>query len=528
VSAGPDVASRELVSVDPATLERVARVPVTAPEELSEVVAEARMAQEAFARAPLSTRAELVARVGHLLVEDADAIARTIVAESGKPLAEAYAHELVVSADACRWLAGNLSTVLRDERVPFPQLVLRHKRGSMRYEPLGVVAVVTPWNFPFALPLRHAAAAVAAGNAAIVKPSELTPATGALVEDLFRRAGAPPGLVRVAQGAGDVGEALVGHRGVHAVVFTGSAEVGRQVGEAAAARLRPAVLELGGKDAMLVLDDADLDRAVDGALWGVFTNCGQACAGIERIAVAPALHDAFVERLTERARGLRLGHGSDPEVELGPLVSETQRLRFESLVADAVEHGAELAAGGGRPDTELPGWFHEPTVLVGEPRSARVRQEELFGPGVLVVQIDTEDGMVRWANDSPFGLGASIWTADTQRARKIAARLETGAVWVNDHAYSFGASQTPWGGRRSSGLGRTGSKHGLYSLSHVKFVDSDRGRLTPGWWFPYGERTVDGLRGLLTALYAEGGGTRLRALVVHRRGLAHLVRKVLR
>jgi succinate-semialdehyde dehydrogenase/glutarate-semialdehyde dehydrogenase len=528
VSAGPDVASRELVSVDPATLEQVARVPVTAPEELAEVVAEARMAQEAFARAPLTARAQLLDRVGHLLVEDADEIARTIVAESGKPLAEAYAHELFVSADTCRWLAGNLTGVLREERIPFPQLVLRHKRGWLRYEPFGVVAVVTPWNFPFALPLRHAAAAVAAGNAAVLKPSELTPATGALVEDIFRRAGAPAGLVRVVQGGADVGEALVAHRGVHAVVFTGSAEAGRQVGEVAAARLRPAVLELGGKDAMLVLDDADLDRAVEGALWGSFTNCGQACAGIERIAVAPALHDTFVERLADRARTLRLGHGIDPDVEIGPLVAEPQRLRFEGLVADAIEHGAEVAIGGTRPDVELPGWFHEPTVLVGEPQSARLRREELFGPGVVVVRMDTEGDMLRWVNDSPFSLGSSIWTADTRRARAMAARLETGAVWVNDHAYSFGASQTPWGGRRSSGLGRTGSKHGLYALSHVKLVDTDRGRLTPGWWFPYGERTVDGLRGLLTALYAEDLGTRVGALVAHRRGFAHLVRKVLR
>lgn len=528
MSAGPDVASRELVSIDPATLELLGRVPVTPPEELAEIVAEARLAQAAFAREPLAARSRLLARVVHALVEDADAVARSISAETGKPLAEAYAHELVVSVDACRWHAEQLGHVLREERLGFPQLVLRQKRGTIRYEPLGVVAIVTPWNFPLAIPLRQVAAAVAAGNAAIVKPSELTPLTGAWVEELFRRAGAPAGLVRVVQGAGDVGEALVRHRGIGGVIFTGSAAVGRAVAQTAAERLCPTVLELGGKDAMLVLDDADLERAVEGALWGVFTNCGQACAGIERIALPPGLHDGFVDRLAARARDLRIGHGLDAEVELGPLVSEEHRARFEGLVADAAEHGARVVVGGGRPVTDLPGWFVEPTLLAGEPDDARLAGEELFGPCAVVVQLEDDEEMARWANDSVFGLGASIWTRDADRARSLARRLEVGCVWHNDHAYSFGAAQTPWGGRRGSGLGRIGSRHGLYALSHVKFVDADRGRLTPGWWYPYGARAVDGLRGLLGALYADGAGARVSAAVAHRGGLVHLARKMLR
>ena len=528
MSAGADVSRRELVSVDPATLAVVGRADVTTPEELSEVLAEARMAQESFAREPLDARRRLLERVCHVIVEESDAIARTIVSESGKPLAEAYAHDLVVAADACRWHAANLERVLGEERLAFPQLFLRQKRGWLRYEPLGVVGIVTPWNFPLAIPLRQVAAALAAGNAAVVKPSELTPLTGAWVEELFRRAGAPAGLVRVVQGSGDLGDALVRHRGIHGVVFTGSVEVGRHVAGAAAERLCPVVLELGGKDAMLVLDDADLDRAVEGALWGSFVNCGQACAGIERIAVAPGLHDSFVERLATSADGLRVGHGLDAGVDLGPLVSEGQRARFESLVLDAVEQGAELVAGGGRPADAPPGWFHEPTVIAGEPREARLRDEELFGPAVTVVSLDNDDRMVRWANDSQFGLGASIWTRDATRARALAARLETASVWVNDHAYSFGASQAPWGGRHASGLGRTGSRHGLYALSHVKLVDADRGRLTPGWWYPYGDRAVDGMRGLLGGLYADGPVARAGAVLGHRRGLAHLVRKMLR
>ncbi|MCZ7589255.1 MAG: aldehyde dehydrogenase family protein [Gaiella sp.] len=528
MSAGPDVASRELVSVDPATLVELARVAVTQPEELAEIMAEARLAQEAFSREPLEKRSRLLEDVMHVLVADADEIARTISSETGKPLAEAYLHDLLVAADACRWHADNLGRVLGEERLPFPQLVLRHKRGALRYEPLGVVGIITPWNFPFAIPVRQAVTAVAAGNAAIVKPSELTPLSGAWVEEVFRRAGAPAGLVRVVQGAGDVGEALVRHRAVAAIVFTGSVEVGRSVAQAAAARLCPTVLELGGKDAMLVLDDADLDRAVAGAVWGSFTNCGQACAGIERIAVPSGLHDTFVERFATKARELRIGHGLDRATDLGPLVSESQRSRFEGLVASAVEHGAGLVTGGRRPVTGLPGWFHEPTLLLGEPRGARLTDEEIFGPAAVVVRSDNDHDMVRWVNDSRFAFGASVWTRDRDRARAIAARLETGSVWHNDHAYSFGATQAPWGGRKASGVGRIGSRHGLYALSHVKLVDADRAWLTPGWWYPYGDRAVDGLRGLLGALYADGLRSRARAVASHRRGLAHLVRKSLR
>jgi acyl-CoA reductase-like NAD-dependent aldehyde dehydrogenase len=277
-----------------------------------------------------------------------------------------------------------------------------------------------------------------------------------------------------------------------------------------------------------VLDDADLERAVNGALWGAFTNCGQACAGIERIAVAPGLHDPFVERLVAKARGLRIGHGLEPDVELGPLVSDEQRSRFEGLLADAVEHGAEVATGGRRPQIDLPGWFHEPTIVLGEPLAARLRREELFGPAAVVVQLSNDEEMVRWANDSPFGLGASVWTRDASRGRAIAGRLATGAVWINDHAYSFGAAQAPWGGRRASGLGRTGSRHGLYALSHLKFVDTDRARITPGWWFPYSGEAVDGFRGLLGALHGDGARARVRALAAHRRGLVHLLRRTLR
>ena len=386
--------------------------------------------------------------------------------------------------------------------------------------------IVSPWNFPFSIPFTQVAAAIASGNAAVVKPAELTPLSGAWVEEVFRRAGAPSGLVRVVQGAGDVvGDALVRARGVAKIVFTGSGEVGRAVATRAAERLCPVTLELGGKDPMLVLADADLERAVEGALWGSFSNCGQICSGVERIYVEGELFEPFVERLSLRAEALRLGRGDDPDVELGPLISEEQRARVEEVVADAVAAGAEIAAGGGRPDIELPGWFLEPTVLVGEPASARVSDEEIFGPVVTVAQIaNVEEGIHR-ANASAYGLGASVWTRDRAKARAVAARLEAGSVWTNDVAYSYGACQAPWGGRRESGFGRTHARHGLRDLSHPKFTDADSGRVSPPWWFPYDEQAADGFRGALGVLYGSGPTARARALWHHRRGLATLGRR---
>ena len=528
MSATPSSLRRELRVVNPATLDEVGVVATTEPEGVGEIVAEARLAQERWARQPFAVRIRLLRDAARVLLDSTDEIAATIVAETAKPLLEAITTEVFVSLDTLVWLSRNAGRALRGERVPFHQPHLFHKRGWVSYEPLGVVAVVSPWNFPFSIPFTQAATAVAAGNAVVVKPAELTPLSGAWVEEVFRRAGAPSGLVRVAQGTGEVvGDALVRARGVGKVIFTGSGEVGRAVAVRAAERLCPVTLELGGKDPMLVLEDADLGRAVEGALWGSFSNCGQICSGVERIYVEGDLFEPFVDRLGERAGSLRIGSGDDPAVDLGPLISESQRSRVEEIVADAVAAGAEVRAGGGRPDTELPGWFHEPTVLVGEPAAARIREEEIFGPVVTVVKIENAEEGIRRANGSPYGLGASVWTRDRPKARAIAARLEAGSVWTNDVAYSYGACQAPWGGRRESGFGRTHSRQGLQELSHTKFTDSDSGRLSPPWWFPYDERIADGFRGALGALYGKGPTARAGAVWRHRRGLATLGRRAI-
>jgi acyl-CoA reductase-like NAD-dependent aldehyde dehydrogenase len=522
------VVEGELRSLNPATLEVLGSVRTTDPGEVEEVVGRARTAQARWAEESLDARRRLVLDAARVLLERMDELASAVTAETGKPLVESYTAELLVSVENARWVAANAPRVLRPERAPFRQLYLKHKRGFLVYEPLGVVAILSPWNFPFAIPFTQAVAALAAGNAVVLKPSELTPLVGEWVERVLAEAGAPAGLVQTVQGPGEVaGDALVRAPGVAKVVFTGSTRVGRRIGVACAELLRPVTLELGGKDPMIVLADADLARAVEGALWGAFSNCGQVCAGVERIYVARECHEEFASELARRAGELRLGPGEDARTDVGPLISERQRATVEDVVADARERGAETLSGGRRPALGLPGWFYEPTVLANGDASARAAREEVFGPVVTVAPFADEEEAIRLANGTPYGLGASVWTRDLAGARRVAGRLAAGSVWTNDVAYSYGAGQASWGGVKESGLGRTHSKHGLYECTQVKFVDSDRGRVPVPWWYPYGPEAVEAFRGTLGVLHGDGVRTRLEAGWRHRRGLAHLARRYL-
>ncbi len=494
---GAQVVESELGSVNPATLELVGSVPVTEPGAVADLVAAAAAAQEAWGASPFEERRTLLLRVVRTLLDRMDEIAATVTAETGKPIVESFTTELLLAIEQVLWLASHAERVLASERLRYGIPYLAHKRAHVVYEPLGVLGIIAPWNFPFSIPLTQTAMAVAAGDSVVLKPSELTPLSGEWVARVFAEAGAPEGLVCVAQGAGETGGALVTASGVAKLIFTGSGVTGRRILAAAADMLRPVILELGSKDPMLVFDDADLRRAVDGALWGSFANCGQVCVGVERIYVARGLHDRFVSELARRAGELRIGLGEDPETELGPLISEQQRAKVEDLVSEAKERGAEAAVGGRRPSLDLPGWFYEPTVLTGGDPAARIDREEIFGPVVTVRAFDGEDEAVQLANASSFGLGASVWTRDADRARRVAARIEAGMVWTNDLGYSYGAGPAPWGGVKESGFGRTHGKHGA----------------------------LDGFKGVAEVLH---GNAKLRALWTHRRGLVHLATRYMR
>jgi succinate-semialdehyde dehydrogenase/glutarate-semialdehyde dehydrogenase len=349
-----------------------------------------------------------------------------------------------------------------------------------------------------------------AGNGVVLKPASLTPLLGERIQRVFADAGFPAGLVRTVHGGGVIGNALC-EASTAKIFFTGSVEVGRKVGEVCAQRLKGSVLELGGKDPQIVCADADLANAVSGCVWGGFANSGQTCSGIERTYVVEELADRFLDGVRREAERLTVGDPLDWETEIGPMVSAEQADLVTALVDDALAAGAQRLTGGPREVAGYPGRFIAPTVLAGVEGSMRLMKEEIFGPVVPVTVVRDEAEAVERANDSSFGLGASVWTKDRARGERIARRIESGMVWINDHSYSHGAMQTSWGGVKDSGLGRSHSKFGFYECVNVKHVAWEPGLTRNFWWQPYDGTLGAALRSSARLLYGRNG-VRLRAL----------------
>src|SRR5918999_2305090 len=452
--------SPPLESFSPLDGSRLGAVETLRPEQVQAVVDDVASVQPFWAQLPLHDRARYMRRAGQAIIDQLDDLAALLAREQGKPINEAYAMELVPTIDSLRWLAEAGPGILEDERIPLPGFI-KQKRARFTFEPLGVVGVIAPWNYPWSIPFGEVAIALMAGNGVVLKPASLTPMIGERIRQTFEKAGLPEGLVRTVHGGGRIGDALV-KSSAGKIFFTGSVEVGRKVGIECAKRMKGSVLELGGKDPQIVCADADLANAISGAVWGGFANAGQTCSGIERTYVVREIAEPFLEGVAREAGRLTVGNPLEWDTEVGPMVSAEQAYTVTELVDDATTSGAEPVIGGPRELEGFSGRFIAPTVLTGVEPEMRIMREEIFGPVLPITVVDSEVEALERANDSNFGLGASIWTRDRQKGERMAREIQSGMVWINDHSFTHGACQCAWGGVKESGVGRAHSKFGFY------------------------------------------------------------------
>jgi len=459
-----------------------ARAPAGPPveDEVRAAVERARRAQAAWGALSVRERVRRMRALRGTIVRRMDDIIEVVRAETGKPAVEALGHEVMIVAGLIKAYEKRAPRVLRPRRVGTGILVT--KRGTKTYEPYGVVGVISPWNFPFSMPGVPAVAALFAGNAVVIKPSEVTPRSGALLAELAREAIPDhPDLVQVVQGRGDAGAALV-RSGVEKIAFIGSPATGRKILASAADTLTPVVMELGANDVTIVCEDADLDRAAAGVVWGSMSNAGQVCMSVERALVPERIYDRFAAAVQREMEALRVGGGD--EVDVGRLIHPPQRAIIQRTVDDAVAHGGRVVLGGKVTSEEGP--VYAPTLIVDATPAMALNTSETFGPVLPLVRVKDEDEAVRVANAGPFGLNASVWTKSRAKGRRIAARLQAGMVMIDDVLINFGIPELPYGGVKQSGFGRMMGDEGLLEFSQVKAVAETRVALKRElFWFPY-------------------------------------------
>lgn len=496
---------------NPATGEKIRDLPNHDRDHVFAEMARVRRAAPAWADTPIAERCKKLERVSAVIAKRMNEIADIVSRENGKPRVEALVHDVGPTLLTMNYFIENAPRILADE--PVNLAIARHRKSYLAYRPKGVVGVITPWNFPFFMPGSDVPMSLLAGNGVLLKPSEVTPMSALILKECFDEGGLDPELFRVVTGLGPTGAALIDAHPDH-VVFTGSVPTGRRVGVACAERMITYTLELGGKAAAVVLDDADLERTSNAILWGGFANAGQVCASVERVYAVDSVYDELVRRVSEKAAKLTVGPPDEGVFDLGAMTWPKQREIVEGLVEDAKKKGARVTTGGERVGER--GLFYRPTVLADCTHDMEVMKAETFGPIVPIMKVSSEQEALERANDSHLGLGAYVFTKDRERGKKLAERLEVGSVMINDVIGMAGMPEMPWGGIKQSGFGVVRSDRGLRELCNARHVNYDRvpSMASDPYWFPYTEKKGSQLQKALQLMFGESlGGKILRAIL---------------
>jgi len=501
-----------------------AESPDSIETRVAAAVARARAAQPAWAAKSAADRARIIARFRDVLAHRRHEVSELVTAEIGRSAVGALIMDVVVTLEFVAWTEREAPRFLRPRWRRLPGLLFLRKLVRDEKLPLGVVGIITPWNYPFFMPASCILPAIACGNTVVLKPSELTPRSAAVLESLWREAGLPDGVVEIVQGDGRAGAALT-RAGVDKMFFTGSVASGRKVAVACAEQLIPCSLELGGSDAAIVLADADIQHAADGITWSRFANSGQTCVAAKRVFVEERIHDTFLEALAKSVRALRVGLPTSAAVEIGPLINDAAVTQITAQFDDAIARGATVAAradlpsaGVAAPGTSAasaasPNGFFPPTVLTGVTDEMKVMQEETFGPLLPVIKVRDAEEAIRRANASPFGLSASVWTRDRARGAAIARRLEAGTVMINDASSVVGAPHVPYGGVKQSGIGRAHGIAGLEACVRSTAIADDLfTSWRQPWWYHYGPKRLAQINDYATFAHGSSWWARLKAI----------------
>ncbi len=495
--------SRSTIPVEnPATGEIIAEVQKVEAGQIEGMVAAARAAQPAWEALGYEGRARVMHAARSWLMENRDRMRRTIVEETGKTPEDAQLAEVFMVADSLSFWAKKAPKYLADERVRSHSPFLLGKKLFVRYRPMGVVGVIGPWNYPLLNCFGDSIAALMAGNAVVLKPSEVTPLSNMLMAEGMRAAGLSEGVLQVATGEGDAGAALVDHADM--IMFTGSTRTGKRIMARASETLTPVSLELGGKDPMIVLGDADLERAANAAVYWAMSNGGQMCTSVERVYVEDSAHDEFVAKVVDKAGALRQGVPGEPgTIDVGAVTFPPQMELIEDHVRDAVDRGATVVVGGKR--REGAGRFFEPTVLTGVDHTMKIMVDETFGPTLPIMRVRDAEEALHLANDTRYGLNSSVWTKDVAKGERLATRIEAGNTCVNDCVVNYSATEMPMGGVKESGIGVRHSAKGIqkYCNSHSVLVTrlSQKREL---YYFPYSKRGTKLFERLMVLMHGRG------------------------